>query len=363
MFFYDKNDKVQNMIRNKQKGSISIHGGFSDELFDDWDTVENKRMALVQIIRDGYEFLETDAPVVEVASHIVKMLENNPLFNAGGKGGKIQQDGMARFSASIMVGDYQDVLRKFAGVININSIEFPSQVVLQLLKRRKINNSVLSGAGATDYAHKIGISFYPFTTKERFEEWRKTFESDSSGREHKKTSTVGVVISTPGQPLVAMTSTGGTTGNWRGRVGDSGLPAGNYAGSHVAVSCTGWGEEIINEGLASSIHALVELGGMDLESSVKAVFSRCESFPIGTIIVDRNGKMICTDSQISNCEYMIWAKHDGVNIEVSKHKRPSELQIGHDRKGDIVTSKRIAEAMKMKFEAKLVELPAVTTLK
>ena len=162
----DKNDKVQNITKNKQKSSICIHGGFSDELFDDWDTVENKRMALVQIIREGYEFLETDAPVVEVASRVIKLLEDNPLFNAGGKGGKIQQDGMARFSASIMVGDYNDVLRKFAGIININSIEFPSQVVLQLLKRRKINNSVLSGAGATDYAKKIGISFYPNTVSE-----------------------------------------------------------------------------------------------------------------------------------------------------------------------------------------------------
>lgn len=353
---------LQIMNQNNQKGSIIIHGGFSDELTDNWDTIENKRMALVQIIQEGYGFLETDAPVVEVASHIIRLLEDNPLFNAGGKGGKIQEDGMARFSASIMVGDYKDILRKFAGVINIDSIEFPSQVVLQLLKRRKTNNSILSGAGATDYANKIGISFYPFTTKERIEEWRKTFGNDNSGMEHKKTSTVGVVISTPGQPLVAMTSTGGTTGNWRGRVGDSGLPSGNFAGSHVAVSCTGWGEEIINAGLASSIHTLVELGNIDMKSSVRAVFTKCEHFQIGAIIVDREGEMICSDSQSSNNEYMIWAKHDGVNIEVSRHKRPPILKTGHNRKGNIITSGSIAKAMKMKFEAELVKLPAVTKL-
>lgn len=351
------------MTKDKKKGSIIIHGGFSDELIDNRDTVENKRMALVQIIQKGHEFLETDAPVDEVASRIIMLLEDNPLFNAGGKGGKIQQDGMARFSASIMVGDYNDILRKFAGVININSIEFPSQVVQQLLKRKKTNNSILSGTGATDYANKIGISFYPFTTKERVEEWRKTFENDSSAPVHKKTSTVGVVISNPGQPLVAMTSTGGTTGNWRGRVGDSGLPSGNYAGSHVAVSCTGWGEEIINAGLASSIHTLVELGKMDSKSSVQAVFTKLEHFQIGAIIVDRKGEMICTDSQSSNCEYMIWAKHDGIHIEVSRHKRAPNLKIGYNRKGDIITSERIAKAMKMKIEAELVELPAVTKLR
>jgi L-asparaginase len=355
-------ENLQVMTQNKQTGSIIIHGGFSDELTDDWDIIENKRMALAQIIQKGYEFLETDAPVVEVASRIIMLIEDNPLFNAGGKGGKIQEDGMARFSASIMVGDYEDVLRKFAGVINIDSIEFPSQVVCQLLKRRKANNAVLSGIGATDYAHKIGISFFPFTTKERAEEWQQIFGNDDSGLKHKKTSTVGVVISTPEQPLIAMTSTGGTTGNWRGRVGDSGLPAGNYAGSHVAVSCTGFGEEIINTGLASSIHSLVELGKMDLTSAVQAVFSKCENFPIGAIIVDRKGKMICTDSQIHSYQYMMWAKHDGENIEISGHKRPADLQIGHDRKGEIITFEKLKGAMKMKFEPELVELPAVTKL-
>lgn len=351
------------MAQNKHKGSIIIHGGFSDELIDDWDTIEDKRMALVQIIQKGYEFLDTDAPVVEVASRITMLLEDNHLFNAGGKGGKIQADGMSRFSASIMVGDYEDVLRKFAGVINIDSVEFPSQVVFQLLKRRKADNAVLSGVGATEYAQKIGISLFPFTTKKRVEGWQQTFGNGDSGLKHKKTSTVGVVIATPEQPLVAMTSTGGTTGNWRGRVGDSGLPSGNYAGSHLAVSCTGMGEEIINTGLASSIHTLVELGKMDLESSVQAVFSKCENFPIGAIIVDRNGKMICTDSQISNHQYMIWAKHDGANIEISRHKRPADLQIGHNRKGETIKFEKITKAMKMKFETELVELLAVTKLR
>ncbi len=65
------------MAQNKQTGSIIIHGGFSDELTDDWDIIENKRMALAQIIQKGYEFLETDAPVVEVASRIIMLIEDN----------------------------------------------------------------------------------------------------------------------------------------------------------------------------------------------------------------------------------------------------------------------------------------------
>ena len=60
--------------------------------------------------------------------------------------------------------------------------------------------------------------------------------------------------------LAAATSTGGKSAARPGRVSDSGLPVGNYADEHVAVSCTGLGEQIAEDGLAIRIAQQVRDG-------------------------------------------------------------------------------------------------------
>ena len=69
--------------------------------------------------------------------------------------------------------------------------------------------------------------------------------------------------------LAAATSTGGTMGQRRGRVGDSPLiGAGTWADdASVAVSCTGDGEAIIRVAMAHEVDALVRLGGRSLEQA------------------------------------------------------------------------------------------------
>jgi L-asparaginase len=53
--------------------------------------------------------------------------------------------------------------------------------------------------------------------------------------------------------LTAGTSTGGKGFERIGRVSDSAMPAGNYANAQAAISCTGIGEDIIDECLAARI--------------------------------------------------------------------------------------------------------------
>jgi len=81
--------------------------------------------------------------------------------------------------------------------------------------------------------------------------------------------TVGAVARDAQGRLAAATSTGGTMGKRRGRVGDSPLiGAGTWADDDtVAVSCTGDGEAIIRIAMAHEVEALVRLRGMGVEQA------------------------------------------------------------------------------------------------
>ena len=78
--------------------------------------------------------------------------------------------------------------------------------------------------------------------------------------------------------LAAATSTGGTMGQRRGRVGDSPLiGAGTWADDDsVAVSCTGDGEAIIRVAMAHEVDALVRLGGLSLEEACAEALAELE---------------------------------------------------------------------------------------
>ena len=82
-------------------------------------------------------------------------------------------------------------------------------------------------------------------------------------------NTVGAVALDDEGHLAAATSTGGRTGQWRGRVGDAPLPGlGTYADELVAVSCTGKGEAFMEAVTAGKLAAALE-AGVPLEEALR----------------------------------------------------------------------------------------------
>jgi L-asparaginase len=82
-----------------------------------------------------------------------------------------------------------------------------------------------------------------------------------------------------------------------GRVSDSCTPAGNYADARCAVSCTGHGEDILDEALAVRIAVRVGDGlGLDdaVERSFKEAAARHRDF--AAICVDRHGHARCAET-------------------------------------------------------------------
>ena len=206
--------------------SLIIHGGAgvregNHARFDEYG------VRLCSVLEQSYAVLaETNAR--QAVIHAVRLLEDDPLFNAG-TGSRLQGDGEIRMSAALMLGGEQS----FSGVINISGVEHPIDVADMLSGER---HAVLAGEQATLYAHANGFAAYDPVTEYR----RGEFERRIGG----KSGTVGAVALDGHGKICAATSTGGVGFETPGRVSDSATVAGTYASDRVGVSCTGAGEDI-----------------------------------------------------------------------------------------------------------------------
>ncbi|CAM3768381.1 Asparaginase [Flavobacterium saliperosum S13] len=276
---------------------VIIHGGFFSESSTNNETKIAKQQALLRIVKDSYDYLKTHS-ALETVVFAVSQLEDDELFNAG-IGSQIQSDGKIRMSASLMDGETQ----KMSGVINIEETKNPIQVAQVLMQ---VDDRILGGSGATNFARKHG--FKPFSTEipQRRAEYEAKVKSLGTG-------TVGcVALDTNGKIAVA-TSTGGKGFEIPGRISDSATVAGNYANAFCGVSLTGVGEDIVSNATAAKIVTRVT-DGFSLQEAFAKTFSELQPYDgfAGAIAIDKDGNMFHQDSHPS----MVFASFDGENEEV-----------------------------------------------
>ena len=274
---------------------IIIHGGFFSESSQSDETKREKQIALQNIIKNGFEFLQTHT-ALETVVYTTCLLEDCPLFNAG-IGSQIQSDGKICMSAAIMNGS--DC--KFSGVINIEKVKNPILVAEKLLREE---DRVLSGQGAKQYANSQGFESFSTETEERRKEYNMKLKSS-------KTGTVGCVVLDKEGKLAVATSTGGKGFEIPGRVSDSATIAGNYANKNCAISCTGVGEDIINGALACKIVTRVT-DGQSIQSAFKNTFTELNEIDgfAGAIGIDSKGNMFWKESHPK----IVFAAYDGGEI-------------------------------------------------
>jgi beta-aspartyl-peptidase (threonine type) len=129
----------------------------------------------------------------------------------------------------------------------------------------------LSGQGALAFAKEEELELMPnpyFLTTEKVEELEKKQKRELGELAR---DTVGAVALDKAGNLAAATSTGGLTGQYDGRIGDSPLiGCGTYANNEVcAVSCTGDGESIIRAVIAHEVYALVKYKGLSIADAAR----------------------------------------------------------------------------------------------
>jgi L-asparaginase len=247
-----------------------IHGGAGpqDPKGPEMDTARSAIQQIAQIVAvDGHIGVPRidDSPETHLAESCALLastkLEDHPSFNAG-IGSAVQGDGLIRVSASFM----ESTRAKFSGVINVRDLRNPSLLAHHLQTKRF---SVLDQTGCEALARDLGLPHENLFTPKRFNRWlelrQREIELGSQQADGK--GTIGCVAIDAAANLAAVTSTGGVGNETPGRVGDTPTVAGNYCTKNIAISCTGYGEQIIDDGFAVRLAVRAE-DGKNLEDAM-----------------------------------------------------------------------------------------------
>lgn len=250
--------------------SIAVHGGagaMPRELLSEAREREY-RAGLEAALDAGYAILERGGSSLDAVSTAVRILEDDPLFNAG-RGAALTRNGAAELDAAIMDGRQQ----RAGAVASVHHVRNPIDLARRVMEKSR--HVLLVGAGAEEFALEEGIALVPneyFRTEER----RRQLESARHGQQTSELvgspqGTVGAVAADKEGNLAAATSTGGMTNKRQGRVGDSPIiGAGTYAKNGVcAVSATGHGEYFIRAVAAHHICSAVEYRGLTLTEAAR----------------------------------------------------------------------------------------------
>ncbi|OLP20163.1 isoaspartyl peptidase [Leptolyngbya sp. 'hensonii'] len=290
------------------KPKLIIHGGAGSSLKGKGGA-EAVRQSLFKVLQEVYPLLLSGAEAAAAVVAACRLLEDDPRFNAG-TGSVLQSDGQIRMSASLMDGTPQ----RFSGVINVSRVQNPIDLAQTL---QTASDHVLSDYGAAELARERQIPLYNPLTDLRLQEWlqerQENFVRSMAGvvAESAGVGTIGVVALDGRGHLAAGTSTGGKGFERIGRVSDSAMPAGNYATAQAAVSCTGIGEDIIDECLAAKIVVRVT-DGFSLEAAFRKSFQEAQSRSrdLGAIGLDATG----TIAWGKTSEVLLAAYHTGDSL-------------------------------------------------
>lgn len=308
---------------------LIIHGGAGSSLKGKGG-LEVVRQSLHSVVKEIYDSLLQGTSATDAVIQGCQLLEDDPRFNAG-TGSVLQSDGQIRMSASLMDGAAQ----RFSGVINVSRVKNPIQLAQALQKEF---DRILSDYGSTELLRELKFPIYDPLTDLRLQEWIKEREDNFRKKmagvvaeqelvtsTEARRGTIGVVVLDRQGRLAVGTSTGGKGLERIGRVSDSAMPAGNYASQYAAVSCTGIGEDIIDECLAARIVVRVTDGlslGEAMERSMKE--SRDRHRDLGAIALDATGAIAWGKTS----EVLLAAYHDGKAIGDTLEWEDNEL-MGH----------------------------------
>jgi len=290
------------MKQNTHRIALAVHGGAG--------TIERSKMTperereyragIDNALRAGREILDRGGSSLDAVEVAVRVLEDDPHFNAG-KGSVFTSAGTNEMDAAIMDGKTLSA----GTVASVEHVRNP--IVLARAVMEKSKHVMMVGSGAEEFAKRNGIELVDakyFFTQERWDALQKLKEAEKAGADGGKEfiisdadchGTVGAVARDSQGDLAAATSTGGTTNKLPGRVGDSPvIGAGTYAtNTTCAVSCTGDGEFFIRAAVAHQISALMELRGMSLAEAAERALADAQKLggTGGLIAVDKDGKV------------------------------------------------------------------------
>jgi beta-aspartyl-peptidase (threonine type) len=250
--------------------AIAIHGGAGAMPRAALSAEREKayRAGLEAALDGGFDVLARGGSSLDAVAAAVRILEDDPQFNAG-RGAALTRDGGAELDAAIMEGRAM----RAGAVAAVRHVKNPIDLARRVMEKSR--HVLLVGPGAEEFALEEKFILVPnhyFRTAERIEQ----LEAEQHGKRVSDLvppgpqGTVGAVALDAQGTLAAATSTGGMTNKRPGRVGDSPIiGAGTYARNGVcAVSATGHGEYFIRAVAAYHVATAVEYRGMTLKQAI-----------------------------------------------------------------------------------------------
>jgi L-asparaginase len=296
--------------------ALMIHGGAGAYL--QTTSLAQRQMRgqrMLSIAQAGFAALCGPGGARAAALEAIGQMELDPSFNAG-LGGKLQRDGQVRVSAALMDG----ASLRLSAVYNVEGCLHPSRLADALQGHGDRN---LDGRGAAALMAALGVSPVDLSTPQTRARWEAlvargdTTDPESAFGDEGRPSleqaralglalppdlaplapperygTVGAVALDARGQLWACTSTGGRGHETPGRVSDSPTPAGNYACEAIALSATGFGEQILDLNLCGRIATRV-LDGATLEQALRRTFDEVVAHGglLGVIALTANGEV------------------------------------------------------------------------
>jgi len=286
------------LVRMERFGKIAlaIHGGASSgsDYLD--NNITSYEEGLERATTAGYKVLMDGRSAIEAVHVAVKVMEDNPLFNAG-LGSALNENGEIQMEAAIMDGKYL----QSGAVAMVNQIKNPISLAKAIMENS--NHTMIAGQPAIEYAVNHGMmpvsNEYCITEQQR----KKFLQSKSAisynlpiNGKKKAYGTVGAVALDRHGNTAAATSTGGPALAHAGRIGDSSMiGAGCYAdNSTCAISATGQSEYLVRLVVAHDIAAIMEFGGKTLQEGCDYKIHEKHKHMLaemGVIGVDRGGNI------------------------------------------------------------------------
>ncbi len=273
----------------KPEWTLLIHGGAGvmrrAEMTPGMDAAY--RAGLNDALEAGSKVLAGGGLAVDAVEAAVRVLEDNPSFNAG-KGAVLTREGVAELDASIMDG--RD--RNAGAVAQVRTVKNPIRAARLVMETT--GRVMFAGKEVDAMAAKAGLEIVPpeyFITPRRLDALKRAIAGDWQPMD--RYGTVGAVAMDKAGNLAAATSTGGMNAKPPGRVGDSPIiGAGTYAdNASCAVSATGDGEHFIRASVARMICARVQMQGMSAEQAASATLDEVAALggTGGVIVLSHDG--------------------------------------------------------------------------
>jgi beta-aspartyl-peptidase (threonine type) len=249
--------------------ALIVHGG-AKEIAPGEE--EDNRQGLREAIAAGKAILERGGTALDAVEASIRVFEALPVFNAG-YGSALNHVGEVEMCAAIMDGKTLEI----GAVGALKAVRHPVSVARTMLPEEHI---LIAGEGAFMFA------------RDHHAELCDPAELITQ-KQKESHDTVGAVALDQNGNLAAGTSTGGLSGQLKGRMGDSAVPGcGYYADNHIgAVALSGHGEGIARLAAAAQIMGAIERDGP--EAAIAKALSQMKRVggDAGGIAIDSRGRM------------------------------------------------------------------------